>query len=187
MSYDLAVWEGAQPEDDVEAGAVYDRLSDKYLENDAFPPTDRILAYTRALAQRWAALPEGRHVAWESLVDEASGPMIYLTMPFRVSDPLSTEAARLAREHGLVCYDPQTEHLRSPEDDSDRPSDLEHLVMRVLTGEVGSEHLPRWAAEALAEGLDSPALRELAGLSHTEVREARELFLRAAKELTHSD
>ena len=30
MSYDLAVWEGAQPGDDVEAGTVYEQLYEEY-------------------------------------------------------------------------------------------------------------------------------------------------------------
>jgi hypothetical protein len=38
--------------------------------------------------------------------------MIYLTMPYGVAGEMSAEAARLAAEHGLVCYDPQSEHLR---------------------------------------------------------------------------
>lgn len=38
--------------------------------------------------------------------------MVYFTIPFRRSDDISSDAARLAANHGLVCYDPQGEHLR---------------------------------------------------------------------------
>ncbi|MER5338402.1 hypothetical protein [Micromonospora sp. NPDC002717] len=55
MSYDLAVWEGAQPGDDVEAGGVYEQLYEEYMEGGEFGPTPRILAYAAALAERWAA------------------------------------------------------------------------------------------------------------------------------------
>lgn len=57
------------------------------------------------------------------------------------------------------------------------------MVVRFLAGHVASEDLPSWAAQALVEGLDSPALRELAGLPRSEVREARDLFQHAVAEL----
>ncbi|MEU4779111.1 hypothetical protein [Micromonospora sp. NPDC023633] len=51
------------------------------------------------------------------MLDDASGPLIYLTMPYESAGELSAEAARLAAEHGLICYDPQSEHLRPVHDD----------------------------------------------------------------------
>ncbi|MFI8916552.1 hypothetical protein ACIGW4_33770 [Streptomyces sp. NPDC053513] len=46
------------------------------------------------------------------------------------------------------------------------------------------EDLPMIAAHALADGHDSPALRELAGLPHrSDATEARELYLQALNEL----
>ena len=57
------------------------------------------------------------------------------------------------------------------------------MAYRFLAGEVPSEDLPSWAAQALVDGLDSPALRELAGLPRGEVREARDLFRQAVVEL----
>ncbi|MGV9806653.1 hypothetical protein [Micromonospora chersina] len=61
--------------------------------------------------------------------------------------------------------------------------ELQVVVDRFMAGDIGSERLPDLAAEALTEGFDSPALRELAGLSRADVREARELFVHAAREL----
>jgi hypothetical protein len=52
-----------------------------------------------------------------------------------------------------------------------------------LPGSIPSEDFPSWAAQALAKGLDSPALRELAGLPRTEVREGRDLLRSALAEL----
>ncbi|MFG1848304.1 hypothetical protein [Micromonospora carbonacea] len=117
MSYDLAVWEGAQPSNDDEGGAVYDQLYEKYMAGEEVAPTPGILAYAEALAERWAVLTEGGAPGWGSLLDDASGPMIYLTMPYGLAGELSAEAARLAAEHGLVCYDPQAEHLRPAHND----------------------------------------------------------------------
>ena len=54
---------------------------------------------------------------------------------------------------------------------------------RFIAGAIPSEDFPRWAAQALAEGLDSPTLRELGGLPRAEVREGRDLMRRALIEL----
>lgn len=117
MSYDLAVWEGVQPGDDGEGGVVYERLYEEYMEGEERAPTPSILAYAEALAERWAVMTEGRSSGWGALLNDASGPMIYLTMPYGLAGKLSAEAALLADRHGLVCYDPQSEHLRPVHDD----------------------------------------------------------------------
>ncbi|WP_203912063.1 hypothetical protein [Rhizocola hellebori] len=52
-----------------------------------------------------------------------------------------------------------------------------------VLGRIDSSRLPMIAAQALARGTDSPALRELAGLGRAEVREARDLFVIAMAEL----
>ncbi|WP_156910335.1 hypothetical protein [Nocardia mangyaensis] len=62
-------------------------------------------------------------------------------------------------------------------DDLDTAADLFAL------GERGREDLPMVAAEALARGLDSPALIELACLHRTDTRDAPDLFRTALAEL----
>src|SRR5688572_6120330 len=98
MSYDLAVWEGAQPEDDEEAGAVYEQLYERYMEGEGSDPAPRIIAYAEALTATWSAMTAGRSSGWGPLLDDASGPMIYLKMPYGIAAELSAEAARLAAE-----------------------------------------------------------------------------------------
>ncbi|MFI7284714.1 hypothetical protein ACIBOV_31105 [Micromonospora chersina] len=61
--------------------------------------------------------------------------------------------------------------------------DMRDVGVRVLVGDLASEELPMVAAQALAEGLDSPSLRELAGLSRGDYREARELLDQVVHEL----
>ncbi|WP_446220111.1 hypothetical protein [Micromonospora sp. IBHARD004] len=61
--------------------------------------------------------------------------------------------------------------------------DMRDIGVCVLAGDLASEELPMIAAQALAEGLDSPSLRELAGLSRGEYREARELLDQVVDEL----
>jgi hypothetical protein len=67
--------------------------------------------------------------------------------------------------------------------DTRRVIDMRDVGVRVLAGELASEELPMIAAQALADGLDSPSLRQLAGLSRGEYREARELLDQVVNEL----
>jgi len=114
VSYDLAVWDGERPLDNHQAGSVYDELFERYLESeDVVPPTPRIVAYVEALVDRYPDDIDGS-VVWASppVINEASGPLVYLLMSYSKAEEVSEYAASLAREHGLVCYDPQGECLR---------------------------------------------------------------------------
>jgi len=54
MSYDLAVWEGDRPADDVSAASEVERLYDRYIASeDRAEPTARIAAYVAALLERY--------------------------------------------------------------------------------------------------------------------------------------
>ncbi|MFD5492427.1 hypothetical protein ACFWH4_05720 [Streptomyces sp. NPDC127091] len=108
MSYDLAVWDGERPLDNHQAGATYDELCERYLESDdVVPPTPRIVAYVEVLVEQY---PDDidRSAVWASppILDEASGPVVYLLMSYSTAEEVSEYAASLAREHGLVCFDP---------------------------------------------------------------------------------
>lgn len=52
-----------------------------------------------------------------------------------------------------------------------------------VLGRVDSSALPMLAAQALARGVDSPALCELAGLGRADVQDAGDLFVAAMTEL----
>lgn len=114
MSYDLAVWDGERPLDNHHAGSAYDELYERYLESDdvVVPPAPRIVAYVEALVERYPDDVD-RSVVWASspVIDEASGPIVYLLMSYGKAEEASEYAASLAREHGLVCFDPQRECL----------------------------------------------------------------------------
>ncbi|MFE1416019.1 hypothetical protein ACFW6F_35260 [Streptomyces sp. NPDC058746] len=115
MSYDLAVWDGDRSVDNRQAGLMYDELYERYLESDdvVVPPVPRIVAYVEALAARYPDDVD-QSVVWASapVIDEASGPIVYLLMSYGKAEEVSEYAAELAREHGLVCFDPQGECLR---------------------------------------------------------------------------
>ncbi|WP_405681790.1 hypothetical protein [Streptomyces sp. NBC_00057] len=113
MSYDLAVWHGERPRDD-EASAVFDELYDRYFDSEDViaEPSPRIEAYVEALVERYPDDVAGSPWASPPVIDEASGPIVYLLMSYSRAEEVSEYAAALAREHGLVCYDPQGETLR---------------------------------------------------------------------------
>lgn len=115
MSYDLAVWDGEKPRDDDEAGRAFDELFERYLDSEdaTVEPSPRIEAYVEALVERYP--DDVPRSVWASppVMDEASGPIVYLLMTYSSAEEVSEDAAALAREHGLVCYDPQGETLRA--------------------------------------------------------------------------
>jgi hypothetical protein len=120
MSYDLAVWQGDPPADDDAAITEFEALYERYIgPPDTVAPTPRIAAYVTALLERYPDIntEAGYHDSpWASapLMSEASGPLIYFPMVASRGDEVSVWAARLAEEHGLVCFDPQLDRLRTP-------------------------------------------------------------------------
>ncbi|NPC95976.1 hypothetical protein [Nocardioides sp. zg-DK7169] len=118
MSYDLIVWEGDAPVSDEAARAVFVRLMERAEEDTAAEPTAAIRAYVHALLQRWPDITEdaGEDSPWADgpLVNNASGDAIHFSLVWSAAEEASAYAARVAGEHGLVCYDPQLEALRTP-------------------------------------------------------------------------
>lgn len=84
-------------------------------EDVAVPPSARIESHLKALIERYPEDDQdGYRSTWASppLIDEASGPMVYLLMSYSQAEEVSECAAQLARSNGLVCFDPQGETLR---------------------------------------------------------------------------
>jgi len=63
------------------------------------------------------------------------------------------------------------------------PESVRLKIAEVSLATVAPETLPGWAAGALVAGLDTPAMRELAGSPPSEADEARRLLDQAASEL----
>ncbi|MFF0346028.1 hypothetical protein [Kribbella sp. NPDC004875] len=117
MSYDLAVWEGDRPASDELAEDAFQALYEKYVEaEEPIPPSPRIAAFVAALLARWPDITDNDSDAspWASgpLIGEAIGPLLYFPMVWSRADEASSFAADLAKQHGLICYDPQTGQLR---------------------------------------------------------------------------
>src|SRR5215831_3600928 len=104
MSYDLAVWEGDRPANDVAAAAEFERLYDRYIESDdAVEPTARIAAYVTALLGRYPDIgtEAGSDSPWSTgpLMGDARGPLLYFPMVWSRCEEVSAWAVRLAEEH----------------------------------------------------------------------------------------
>ncbi len=123
MSYDLAVWESERPANDLAAAEEFQRLYDRYIASgEPLAPTPRIAAYTQALLDRYPDISTqaGEDSPWSTspLTNEARGPLMYFPMVWSRCDEVSAWAAQLAAEHGLNCYDPQRNQLRTQFRDS---------------------------------------------------------------------
>ncbi|WP_063763923.1 hypothetical protein [Actinoplanes subtropicus] len=149
MSYDLAVWEGDRPANDAAAAAEFEALYARFVESEeSVDPTARIAAYVAALLDRYPDIDTaaGDDSPWSSgpLLREASGPLVYFPMVWSRCEEVSAWAAEVAEHHGLNCYDPQLEQLRtswsrpwrfeltSAHDRAFRDPDAE-VIRRVLT------------------------------------------------------
>lgn len=111
MSHDVAVWVGPRPADDAAAGDEFDARFDR-SEVDDSPPGPAIRAFVHALTQEY---PEGRMDgvwATEPLLDESGGDFLYLNLTrSRHLEAVLDLVSRVAKEQGLVAYDPQMEAL----------------------------------------------------------------------------
>jgi hypothetical protein len=114
VKYDLAVWEGDVPADDKAAGQEFEELYERYFVAAPRRAHPAIRAYLEELGERW---PEGEDGPWAGpLSESASGPIAYFSMAYSRADEVSEGAARLAAEHGLVCFDANQGALRGTQE-----------------------------------------------------------------------
>jgi hypothetical protein len=116
MSFNLAVWEGTPPRTAVEAVTIFEGLYAKHVEEGtAEEPSPAIRAYIKAITSTYPDLldlsddqiDEG---VWSDgpLLGNASGPFFYFGIVWSHAEAVAPFVARIALEHGLVCFDPQT-------------------------------------------------------------------------------
>ena len=115
MSYDLVVWVGKRPADSSEADEQYEEFMD-LLDGgaDNTPPNPRLVAYCQALLRRWPELDDAGDSPWvvSPLIADAVGDVFPFGIESERAEEVAAYAARLAAEHGLVCYDPQEGGVR---------------------------------------------------------------------------
>jgi hypothetical protein len=118
VSYDFAVWEGERPQTSEQAGDVFSGLYEQYVIGGKSPARPKVVAFVTSLLTEYPDLTEldDDHVdesPWSDgpLIGNASGPLFYFgVVPSRAEEMRPFVGTR-AREHGLVCFDPQTEEL----------------------------------------------------------------------------
>jgi hypothetical protein len=139
VSYDVAVWEGDVPRDDRAAAEEFERLYERYFVESPRRAHPAIGAYVEALVEKW---PEDEDGPWSAgpLIDNASGPIVYLSMVYSQAGEVSEGAAQLAAEHGLVCFDANRSALRGTQ---------EGLTITTQNGRVAPPAL--WFAFVLKE------------------------------------
>ena len=118
MTYNLAVWEGDRPADHRAATTTFQAMYAQYAAvgpDTRAAPTARPHAFVQALLDQWPDITDDLHddSPWATgpLMREAIGPFMCLAIVPARWRPAGTFVAQVAREHGLVCYDPQTERL----------------------------------------------------------------------------
>ncbi len=108
MSYDLAIWRGPRPADDVAAGEEYERRFDAF-ELARLPPSTEMAAFRADLLASDAALRQPGE--YSRLDMAATGNFLYITMTFDNAELGAALITQLARQHDLIVYDPQLESL----------------------------------------------------------------------------
>jgi hypothetical protein len=114
MSYVLAVWDGDLPADNERAAAEYERLVE-LTEDREIPPTPKIRRYVETLLGRWPDITEGdgEDSPWSDgpLMDDATGPLFVFGLGIHLGEEPFTYCRELAREHGLIFFDPESGEL----------------------------------------------------------------------------
>jgi len=114
VSYVLAVWDGDVPTDNERAAEEYERLVGQ-TEDREIPPTPKIGRYVETLLGRWPDITGegGADSPWSDgpLMNNATGPLfVFGLCTFPGEEPF-TFCRDLARAHGLVFFDPESEEL----------------------------------------------------------------------------
>lgn len=118
MSYDLAVWDGPRPQDDEQAGEVYDRLTEYFEDDDVEPEpaTPPIREFIDELLERHPGLgsPGDGDSPWAVGPEpgDVNGNFVYLTLTFSGAQRSLEWIVATALRRGLVVYDPQGMGMR---------------------------------------------------------------------------
>lgn len=111
MSFDMSVWEGEPPADDVAARATFQALYGQYVKREyPTPPTSKIAEFVAILVKRWPDTDEAFDESpWAAapLIREASGPFMYFVMSYSGAHEAAPFAAAAVAQLGLVCFNPQ--------------------------------------------------------------------------------
>jgi hypothetical protein len=120
MSCDYAVWFPRDRYTHEEAGRFYHQLCEGTIGYP--PPHPAVEAFYAELIARWPALkdvPESRlgdhaYSPWSCSLDHSAGHVI-MNCVWPQADTVGAHVRGLAKKHGLVFYDPQSERVCYPD------------------------------------------------------------------------
>ncbi|MFD8279384.1 hypothetical protein ACFV47_09280 [Streptomyces solisilvae] len=111
MSYDLAVWEGERPADNVAVGKAFTLYSCHIAVDEGFQPSPCIAECVAGLLARLVDRTQGKEgiSPWSMgpLIRDAAGPFIYFSKRYSMAEEASAYVAELAASMGLACYGPR--------------------------------------------------------------------------------
>ncbi len=117
MGYQLVVWEGERPDTDADGQREFQAMTQQHLIAKPTDPTPAIRRFVEELGELWTHDPndpEWVNSPWKCcpVLDEASGPVIFLHLTLEAGVIASMIIASVAEKHGLVAYDLMTGWLR---------------------------------------------------------------------------
>lgn len=108
MSADLAVWYEPRTLGDAQAQVVYESLTGR--EQSTPPQVSEVIAFLQALLARYPLDAPGS--PWTAAPSTTVGAVM-LTVSWPRAEEVFPVVIALAREHGLLCYDPQAGLVRT--------------------------------------------------------------------------
>ncbi len=111
MSYDIVCWEGTRPMDDRSAALEYARLLDSAEWKRAAPPSSTMVEFLRQLTARYPDNIEEGGVWAMPLDDSVHGELALICVNYSNALDVIPFVVEVSAEHGLVCFDPQSDSL----------------------------------------------------------------------------
>ena len=110
----LYLWKGPVIDDSDEAARLIEQW-DERGDASAFEPSPEIAKVADELIRRF---PYGEKSPWADGPPEATDRILYMTIRWGADNAALDAIEELARQHGLVLYDPQGPNVGVPEDPS---------------------------------------------------------------------
>lgn len=114
MSHDFAFWDSDEPLESDEAGAIYLALAENGI-SERVGPSLKIARLAREIESRWPVPEPGQADEWPLATPPtvSESHLIVYLVPSRLWD-VWPALGQFAKDHELVMYDPQQQHVFLP-------------------------------------------------------------------------